>query len=156
MWWLVAGCAAAVSVFFAVYPMIVIQPFRPQEQGALALALAVREWAPFATAMGVAAAIWAALRLWPSMRWFARVGAIGLACLCLAAAVISRVNIFERMFKPVGEVAYWSASEAKLDPDDMVMAVRFGGQARAYPVRMMAYHHVVNDWVGGVPLVGTY
>jgi hypothetical protein len=156
MWWLVAGFAVVVSVFAAVYPMMVIQPFRPQEQGALAVALAVREWAPFVTALSVAVAIWAVVRLWPSGRWFARAGAILLACLCMAAAVFSRVNIFERMFAPIGEVALWSASEAELDPDDMVMAVHFAGQARAYPVRMMAYHHVVNDWVGGVPLVGTY
>jgi len=26
----------------------------------------------------------------------------------------------------------------------------------AYPVRLMAYHHVVPDVVGGVPIVATY
>ena len=33
----------------------------------------------------------------------------------------------------------------------MVIAVELRGDAVAYPVRQMAYHHVVNDQVGGVP-----
>ena len=31
------------------------------------------------------------------------------------------------------------------------MAVRFGSDARAYPIVQMAYHHVFNDEVGGIP-----
>ena len=39
---------------------------------------------------------------------------------------------------------------------DMVMALAIDGDAVAYPVRQIAYHHVVQDTVGGVPLVATY
>jgi len=38
----------------------------------------------------------------------------------------------------------------------MVMAIRFGGDARAYPISQMAYHHVLNDVVGDVPVAVTY
>jgi hypothetical protein len=38
----------------------------------------------------------------------------------------------------------------------MVLAVERGGERVAYPVRLMAYHHVVADTVGGVPIVATY
>jgi hypothetical protein len=38
----------------------------------------------------------------------------------------------------------------------MVIAVRFGSDARAYPINMMGYHHIVNDVVGGIPVVVTY
>jgi hypothetical protein len=38
----------------------------------------------------------------------------------------------------------------------MVMAVRLGGESRAYPVRAMAYHHVLNDVVAHEPVVATY
>jgi hypothetical protein len=34
--------------------------------------------------------------------------------------------------------------------------VRVAGIARAYPIRSISYHHVVNDTVGGVPIVATY
>jgi len=38
----------------------------------------------------------------------------------------------------------------------MILAVRFGGDARAYPIREMAYHHIVNDVVEDVPVAVTY
>jgi hypothetical protein len=38
----------------------------------------------------------------------------------------------------------------------MVLAVEIGGESVAYPVRLMAYHHLVGDTVGGVPIVATY
>jgi hypothetical protein len=36
------------------------------------------------------------------------------------------------------------------------MAVRHGADARAYPISQMAYHHVLNDVVNGVPIAVTY
>ena len=38
----------------------------------------------------------------------------------------------------------------------MILAVRLGDDARAYPISQMAYHHVLNDVVGGVPIAVTY
>jgi hypothetical protein len=38
----------------------------------------------------------------------------------------------------------------------MVIAVNVQGEARAYPIREMAYHHIVNDVVAGQPIVSTY
>jgi hypothetical protein len=39
---------------------------------------------------------------------------------------------------------------------DRVIGVHIGGDARAYPLRLLRWHEVVNDTVGGVPLVVTY
>jgi hypothetical protein len=39
---------------------------------------------------------------------------------------------------------------------DVVLAVNLNGEAAAYPIRLMAYHHVVQDTVGGTPIVATY
>jgi len=36
------------------------------------------------------------------------------------------------------------------------MTVELNGEAVAYPVRQMAYHHVINDVVGGKPITATY
>jgi hypothetical protein len=50
-----------------------------------------------------------------------------------------------------------AAAEADfLRPDDEVYGVVLGGQARAYPVTMISYHHVVNDVVGDVPVAVFY
>jgi hypothetical protein len=43
-----------------------------------------------------------------------------------------------------------------VDPDDKVLAVKIGEEARAYPIRTMGYHHIVNDTVEGVPIAVTY
>jgi len=39
---------------------------------------------------------------------------------------------------------------------DRVIGVVLGGRARAYPLRMLVWHEVVNDTVGGVPVAVTY
>jgi len=40
--------------------------------------------------------------------------------------------------------------------DDKVVGLHIGGEARAYPLRMLVWHEVVNDLVGGTPVVVTY
>jgi hypothetical protein len=37
-----------------------------------------------------------------------------------------------------------------------VLAVEIGGDARAYPLQIMAWHEIVNDEIGGVPVSVTY
>ena len=49
-----------------------------------------------------------------------------------------------------------SPSGAFVDPNDLVLAVSADGDAAAYPIRQMAYHHLVNDRIGRTPAVVTY
>ncbi len=49
-----------------------------------------------------------------------------------------------------------AASAAFLADDDEVVGVAWNGRARAYDVRMLCYHHVINDTVGGAPIAITY
>lgn len=72
------------------------------------------------------------------------------------SAVMSRLNYFEWMFHPVDSPRFETEAASKLDKGEMVMTLRFGSDARAYPIREMAYHHVLNDVVEGVPVVVTY
>jgi hypothetical protein len=46
--------------------------------------------------------------------------------------------------------------ERYLVPKDKVIGVVAGGAARAYPLRVLVWHEVVNDTVGGVPVLVTY
>jgi hypothetical protein len=43
-----------------------------------------------------------------------------------------------------------------LKPDDEVIGVQSGGEARAYPIKILTWHEVVNDTVNGVPIVVTF
>ncbi|MFB6219962.1 MAG: DUF3179 domain-containing protein [Halolamina sp.] len=46
--------------------------------------------------------------------------------------------------------------EAHPFPEDEVIGLELGGEARAYPVRYLHYHEIVNDTVGGVPVATTW
>ena len=53
---------------------------------------------------------------------------------------------------------FHSVSEAdqEYDLDELVLGVEFDGDARAYPIGLLARHEIVNDTVGGLPLAVTY
>lgn len=76
--------------------------------------------------------------------------------LVIASAVMSRLNYFEWMFHPVDTPRFEAESASKLGDGEMILTVRYGADARAYPVREMAYHHILNDVVEGVPVAVTY
>lgn len=43
-----------------------------------------------------------------------------------------------------------------LNPSDLVVGVEFGGEARAYPTKILHWHEIVNDSLGGQALLVTY
>ncbi len=48
-------------------------------------------------------------------------------------------------------------SETRLDPTEPVLVLALQGQAaRAYPIRYLTWHEIVNDTVGGVPVAVTF
>ena len=59
---------------------------------------------------------------------------------------------------PLEFPSYVSAAEAAawLRPDDEVVGVSINGDARAFPVRIIAAHEMVNDTIGGVPVSLAY
>lgn len=157
--WIVALAAClVVSLACVAYPLYVIRPFRAQGPRELMAALEIVGYRGWITAISALAAMGTALAYWrarPGLR--DRIFAAALAAgVCLLAA-LARVNVYEQlMFHPQDHPAFVSVAAAKIDPDDKVIAVKIRGLARAYPVRIMGYHHVINDNVGGTALVATY
>ena len=52
-----------------------------------------------------------------------------------------------------GKASGWAADIADLEA---VISVSIGGDARAYPLRILTWHEIVNDTVGGKPVAVTY
>lgn len=147
----------AIAVFGLVYPFYVIRPFRPQGAAELQAALWVLRYRGLAEALMAAAALVTLTFCWRWQRGRAtKIGGLLVTVLVFASAILCRVNIYEIMFHPVGRPSFGVASTSKLDGAERVIAVKVGPAARAYPIRNMAYHHVVNDVVGGVPIAATY
>ena len=60
-------------------------------------------------------------------------------------------------FVPLDNPAFISPDEASfLGDEELVLGYESEGEARAYPIRMMRFHHIVNDTVKGVPVLITY
>ncbi len=76
--------------------------------------------------------------------------------LLIGAAWLSRTTVAELVFQRMAKRSYAPAEEADLESATMVMGIEIGGQARAYPIRFVAYHHIVNDEIEGLPYVVTY
>jgi hypothetical protein len=97
-----------------------------------------------------------ALLLWRRAGWVARSLLVPAVCITILAAASNWINPYEKMFHPVGEPKFLAANLATIDVNDMVIAVTLGGESRAYPIREMGYHHIVNDRLHGLPIVVTY
>jgi hypothetical protein len=58
---------------------------------------------------------------------------------------------------PLSKPETLPATEANyLNDSDVVFGVNFGGQSRAYPKRILAWHEMVKDTVGGLSINGVY
>jgi thiol:disulfide interchange protein len=157
--WLLLLLIVAAAVAFVVVPVYLIWPFRPQTERGLAVGYEVRRFAPWATVALAVAALLVVARMWrASRRWWAKALMILLLLPVGATVWASRVNIFDEVgFKPLASPAYARPGEVDyISDEDMVLAVGHGGERVAYPVRLLAYHHLVADTVGGEPVVATY
>jgi uncharacterized BrkB/YihY/UPF0761 family membrane protein len=155
-----AGIIALLLLALAlvVIPMRVIHPFRPQTPGGLELAYTLRQWSPIITLLVSVIIIALTLWLWRgARRWWRKSLLVAFVALSVAVAWFARQNIFEWMFNPQPDASYARIADASfVDDSDRVIAIEISGDAVAYPVRQIAYHHVVEDTVGGVPVVATY
>lgn len=141
-----------------IVPIRLILPFKAQTAAGLAISFTLRRVSPIATILALALAIAIAAWLWKdARRWWKRAALVASLVPIAAAAWVARVNLFEKMFTPLPGPAYAHAAEASFVADgDMVLAYARGADRAAYPVRQIAYHHVVEDVVGDTPIVITY
>lgn len=151
--------AVVVLVWVAVgIPTWHVQPFKPQTDRGMAWSYALRRHGPLLTGLGVALAALLAGLVWRTTRRVApRVAVVLVAALTLAPAWFVRQNHFEWMFAPLDAVGYTTAADARFLTDvEMVMGVQVGADAVAFPIRQLAYHHLVNTEIADEPVVATY
>lgn len=43
-----------------------------------------------------------------------------------------------------------------IGPNDKVIGVESGDEAKAYPIKILNWHEVVNDTINGIPIVVTF
>ncbi len=152
---LLLAASLLIALFCLAWPMYVIRPFRAQGPAELDSALLILRLRPALLTICLITSLLTFKSAWPKTR--PRQFALAAIPLTIAIALgLSRVNIFELMFHRIDAPTFQPAAQTTLEPTEKLLAIAINGAARAYPVRALAYHHIVNDTVGGVPLVGTY
>ena len=155
--WLLLLLIIAAAVVMVAIPVFVIMPFKAQTAAGVEWSYRLRRWSPAATVVTTVVFLALCVKLWRGARWWSRLAMPALLAPLLAVTWFARQNYFEWGFNPLPNADYARAGEAGFVADgDMVMAVEINSDSVAYPVRQMAYHHVVNDVVGGKPITATY
>ena len=138
-------------------PVFLIMPFKAQTPRIMAVSYAMRRWSPLFTFAAATLVLILTIGLWVRGRWFSRMMLAILLIPTFAATWLARQNHFEWMFNPLPNPAYVRSADASfVTDDDRVLAVTIGNESVAYPIRLMAYHHLLGDTVGGTPIVATY
>ncbi|MCF0073501.1 DUF3179 domain-containing protein [Dyadobacter sp. CY261] len=79
--------------------------------------------------------------------------------LLLAAGITYATNYemaADTMFYQPSQVIQHDAATNKVDMDRLVIGVEANGEAKAYPIQYIGYHHQVRDMLGGKPIMVTY
>ena len=155
--WLLLFVPVIAVVVIVLTPMYLIMPFKAQTPRIVEVSYVMRRWSPLLTIVASLLILTLTIRLWLGGRWWSRIILVLLLLPVIGATWLSRQNHFEWMFNPLPNPAYARVAEATFVKDDeRVMAITVGGESVAYPITLMAYHHVLGDTVGGTPIVCTY
>jgi len=146
------------SVFWVGIPVYIIRPFSPQTAGGMSLSYSLRSWSGVVTIAALLLGVTLCALAWRRLRKQWTRGLLVIPVLILAlCAWAARQNHFEWMFAPIQAPEYVAADLADhVIDDELVLGLAYDGEARAYPVRALAYHHIVNDVIAGEPVVATY
>ena len=62
----------------------------------------------------------------------------------------------DHMFYQPNKVLMATAAASTVDSNRLVIGVEYNGQAKAYPIQYLGFHHQVQDTIGGKPIMVTY
>lgn len=156
--WVLLLALFSISIAVVFIPAWFIQPFKLQTPERLQISYFLHHSSPVITVAVLVIAILIAVSLWKgTRRWWGKTLLVLLFGPLLLTTWFARQNHFEWMFKPLPGPGFSDVNDsAFVADDDMVVAVEINGDAAAYPIRQIAYHHVVQDTIGGTPALVTY
>ncbi|MFN0174294.1 MAG: DUF3179 domain-containing (seleno)protein [Saprospiraceae bacterium] len=96
------------------------------------------------------------LGMLPAFRVSPWLSGILMVIIIIAAYVCNFEMAAEKMFLQPRTLYMANIESNTVNLEKLVMGVELGGQAKAYPIQFLGYHHQVLDTVGGVPVMITY
>ncbi len=79
--------------------------------------------------------------------------------ICIYAVVAYFLNFklnADEMFRQVQEVNFQNAANNKVSQGKLIIGVEINGEAKAFPIEIIGYHHQVRDVIGGMEVMVTY
>ena len=79
--------------------------------------------------------------------------------LFVLAAVVYITNFqmaADAMFRQPKQLVFSNSSGNKIDSNRLVIGVEINGEAKAYPIQLIGYHHHLQDSIGGKAILVTY
>ena len=149
---------AAVALVVVVLPTALAMPFRYHTPELIERLYLVQSWGTTITFVLLAIGVLVAGRMWKQRTslWAPLVSTIPVLLL-VVAAFFSTQHLAETMFAPIETIEFEAVAAAgNVAESEYVMGVAVGDEARAYPILMVAYYHIVNDEIDGEPFAVTY
>ena len=139
-------------------PVYLIRPFTAQTKEGVRISYYFRTYSPVFTSVFLLGGIFILFRYWrTATHWVKKSALVLVVALSALVTWFSFQNYFQWMFQPLPDPRYVRAEKVDfLTGKDMVLTVSQADDNVAYPVRLLAYHHLVHDRVGGKPIVATY
>ena len=90
---------------------------------------------------------------WKNTKWL-------VIFLCMAYTGVLYLTHYQMaadtMFYQPRQLYFLKADQSVVDQDRLVIGVAHNGEAKAYPIQFLGYHHQVQDTIGGKPVMVTY
>jgi hypothetical protein len=136
------------NVYF-IMPM----PGGSQEVNSLGLAYFLYRWRWLFRGLFLLLIILGARQAFQNAKW------MPLLCLAALGALTYLINFkmaADSMFHQPSALRMKPASQNVVKPEKLVIGIAHQGEARAYPIQFIGYHHQVRDSIGGRPIMVTY
>jgi len=106
-----------------------------------------------ALAIAIVAGLRASFGVRLRWRW---IPVLALAATAGVAWMFNRVMMADRIFKQPEHLVLKARAENRVDENSVIVGVERNGEAKAWPIRFLVYHHQIRDTIGGTPILVTY
>ena len=156
--WILLLALAVSTGLLAMAPWWIMNPARGQTQSEIELAFALRGgWNTVFSFTAFGAGALLCLRRWLVGRAIEKLAAVVALFLIGLCAAVANINMIGEVFQPIFAKEYTPAAQTGfVASDDLLLVYGESDPPRAYPLRLLGYHHLVEDEAAGTRLLPTY
>ena len=145
-------------LFFEILRVYLIMPFPSSQQSdSVVVAHSINEYIWFVRIVLGVLLLWFTVELFKGERFWVRIVVV-VAGLLLLAVIYTTYFVLsaDKMFYQPETKLLMPVSKSNIDTSRLILGITINGDARAYPIYLIGYHHQVLDTVGGRAVMVTY